>query len=522
MNLEDSDSFKEEIEKNSRNRKGIMLSIVLCAFLIALLFVMIMVIKYQDSITLKMYLDEQQISIPADFYRDIDGIRYINIKELGSLLGYKYTKGVYGEYNEDEDSCYLENDFEVLAITSGSSKYTKYIQITAPTTLAEIEVTSKNSNGYSESFKMENPVIYEDGMLYASLEYIPEMFNIQIDWQEYRIKFYSLNYIVNYAKGFITKYGVSEISGYYENLRALAYGYAIVGNGTEGVPSDLYGVISLNDGSEIISTKYDDIVFVQNAKEFYITVANGTVGILNNEGGTIIAPSEFEEISLLDEDNQLYLVKKGNEYGVLDRNGNIIVYAENDEIGIDITDYKTEEIENEYLLFGKCIPVLKNKKYGLYNIYGDIVLDSVYDGFGYKSTATSSTSGNEQSVLIIPSEVGINGIVVNYNDLYGIYDVNTEALIFPCVATKIYAITRSGTTTYYVEYNDEQIVLKDWLKENGLNNVDNNGQYLDEEEDNEDTSNETTNKENENTVNEDDVVETVSNTTDSTNVEDEE
>ena len=161
------------------------------------------------------------------------------------------------------------------------------------------------------------------------------------------------------------------------------------------------------------------------------------MGILGEDGSTIISPSEYEDISLLDDENQLYLVKKDSEYGVLNRKGKAIIYAENDEIGFDTSDYTVEPVENEKLLFGKVIPVEKSGKYGLYNIEGDLVLPLNYDDLGYKSTASKS-SGNEESTLLIPSSVGINGIVVNLNDFYGIFDVNREELILPCSYSKIY------------------------------------------------------------------------------------
>ena len=45
MNLEESDSFKNEIEKNTRQRRTVMLSIVVCAMIAALLFVLIMILQ---------------------------------------------------------------------------------------------------------------------------------------------------------------------------------------------------------------------------------------------------------------------------------------------------------------------------------------------------------------------------------------------------------------------------------------------------------------------------------------------
>lgn len=497
MNLEQSDSFKNEIEKNVKHKKIVMISIIACAILIVLLIALIILIQYQDSRTEKFFLDGKQISLSPNFYKQVEGKTYVSLREMSSMLGYTYTKGEYGKYNENEDSAYMQNDFEILAVTAESPTYEKYLEVMGPVVLGELEVTLKSNNGYSESFKLENTVKFIDGNLYASLDNITDMFNVRIDWKEFRKRFTSFPVVVSEAQRTIGKLGYTQVSGYYENLRALLYGYAIVGNGATA--KNEYGVVSLINGESIISIKYDDIKFIQNVKEYYITVANGTMGILGEDGRVIINPTEYEEISLLDDENQLYLVRKGDEYGVLNRNGKEIIYAENDEIGFDTSDFTVEPIENEYLLFGKVIPVKKSGKYGLCNLEGDYVLPINFDDLGYKSTASKS-SGNEESILIIPSEVGINGIVVNLNDFYGIFDVNEEKLVLPCSYTKIYSITRSGKTTYYVEFNGQQIDLQLLLRENKLNNIDSEGKFISGNTNNRNNNTTNTNTTNTNTV----------------------
>lgn len=489
MNLEESNSFKEQIEKDSQKKRTIIMALIVCGILMLLLFGLIIYINYQDSITEKFYLDGKQLSKTEGLYREIQGSTYVDLKSLSSILGYTYTKGVYGEYNENEDSAYMQNNFEILAVSANDQKYDKYLELTQKATLAEIPVTLKSENGYSETFNIEKPIIFVDGKIYAPLDNIPEMFNIKLDWKEYRKRIYTLENLVLDAQKKVGKLGYNQISGYYENLRALLYGYAIVGN---TVTNQVYGVVSLEDGKEIISLKYDDIKFVQNEREFYITTGEGMMGLLGEDGSTIIAPSEFEQISLLDKKEQLYLVKKDEEYGVLNRKGKVLIYAENDAIGYDTTPFTTELIDNHYLLFGKVIPAEKNNKFGLYNLEGELVLPITYDGLGYKSTA-SRTSGNEESTLIIPSSVGINGVVVNLNDLYGIFDVNEQSLILPCVYSKIYSITKSGKTTYYVEYKDEEIELKQLLKENNLDNIEEDKESNTSKEDDEYLDNENTN-----------------------------
>lgn len=484
MNLEESNSYNQELESMDRKRRAVMLSIILCGVFIALLFVMIIIINYQDSITEKFYIDGVQIkSLNNSMYTEIGGVTYIDVRTISSTLGYTYTKGEYKKYNENEDSCYLQSDYEIVTLSAGNDSYDKYIEITSPNPkIAEIPVVAKSKGGYSETYKLQNEIVYQNGKIYVPLDSLQKMFNINISWNQYRKKIYTLANRVANAKAIIGKYGYTEMSGDYENLRAIIDGLVIVGD--TQASSKYYGVFFLGNETqkarEILSRKYDNITYAQNVGEFYITVENGTMGLLNSEGGTIIDSSEYEEISLLDDDgeNQLYLVKKGKEYGVVSRSGEVLIHPENDEIGLKpeyVNTFTLEKIRNSKVLFDACIPVKKDGKYGLVNKNGEQKLNLSYQGFGYKTTAASATSGNEQSVLLIPPSVGIKGIVVNYDDLYGIFDVTTEKLILPCVYSKIYAITRNGKTTYYIEYNGASVELKEYLEDNGLNNVDGTG-----------------------------------------------
>ena len=485
MNFEQSDSFKNELERNARSKKNVVISLVFCAFLVVMLVILIVFLKYQDSITEKMFIDDAQVKIPANLYKIVDNERYVNIKALAELFGYNYTKGIYGEYTEDADSCYVNNNFEIVAVTAGSDKFTKHLELgNGELTLGTLEeIGLKHEGEYSEAFKMEKPVIFEDDTLYVPQQYVSPMFNVQVEWEEYRIRFYTLKYLLEIAQKTMANEGIIEIDKYYENLKAMNYGYLIVGNSTSpDVESTEYGVINLLNGDVVISTKYENITFVENSKEFYITAANGTVGILDSKGGTVIAPSEFEKISLLDEENKLYLVEKNNEYGVLNKKGEILVYAEYDDVGIDIEDFVKEEVNNEALFFEKCIPVKKDEKFGLYDINGTKLLEPVYDGLGYKTPEKTTSSGSEQSCLLIPSYVGINGIVVNYDDKFGIFDVNEGALILPTVFDKIYSIKKEGERTYYISYNGMELELSQYLKENNLNNVNEKGEILAETE----------------------------------------
>ena len=195
------------------------------------------------------------------------------------------------------------------------------------------------------------------------------------------------------------------------------------------------------------------------------------MGILGQDGSTVIKPSSYQDIKLLDEEQRLYIVEKDGEFGVLNKNGQVVIHPENDGIGYKVDQYTIEPIENPALFFGKCIPVEKDGKYGLFDTDGNVLLAMVNDAFGCITHASSQTSGNKQNVLIIPTEVGINGIVYSFNGYYGIYDVNEEKPAIPPACESVYAITKGGQTTYYFDYQGATYDLKQYLIDKGLNNV---------------------------------------------------
>lgn len=512
MNLEESDLFREELESTAKKKKIVVFSIILCAIMIVLLIALIITILKKDATTEKFYLDGTQISKPDNLYLDVDGVTYVDVEGFLSLLQssksstIKYTTeaGHYGLYDEDEESILIDNGYETLEISADNNYYKKYIDKAAPDDplISTVEVSIKSEYGYSEKFSMENPVRYINEEIYVPLENIPEMFNIRIEWKEYRKKIYTFENIVASAITEISKIGTNQVmSGYYENLKALVYGYAVLQTDDE----TNYGVYSLSTGTNVLSSKYSDITFVQNSQEFYVTTEEGTMGLVSASGDTIIKTSEgYSEISLLDDDSQLYLVEKNGEYGVINRSGKTVIYTEYDGIGYDTTEFTLETIENSSLLGGKCIPVEKNKKYGLYNTDGEQILNNSFDSLGYISTSTSKKAGEEESILMIPKSEGVNGIVINQGDLYGIFDIDDEELFLPCSFTKIYAIRKSGQIIYYLEYGGEKYVLKDYLKELGIAK---NFDMIEEDDD------ETTDEEDTNTVTTDNTTNTVSNET---------
>lgn len=75
----------------------------------------------------------------------------------------------------------------------------------------------------------------------------------------------------------------------------------------------------------------------------------------------------------MDNQNELYLVKQNNLYGVIDTKGKTIISPEYKQIGIDISKFTQNGIENQYVLLNKIIPVKNNQDlWGIFDIKGQI------------------------------------------------------------------------------------------------------------------------------------------------------
>ncbi len=552
MNFEESNQFVEQMEKNNKNKKNVLIVLVICAIIVVILFGVIGYIRQKDTEQLKMLVDGKEVAMKSTLLLQAqDGSYYMNVKELAEKLGYSYQKGEYKNYTEDTESCYLRTPYEIISMNANSNIITKYILnenssatlstnsnqepevskdlviVDEQTKEQKLNIVVDSENETAEIFSVDHPIQYVNDELYVAFEEVAKIFSVQFNISHYnsqlnRIRVNSIPQLVPSILQIAKQNGYAEVSNLYENLTALSDGMLVVGDGTK------YGVISLKDGQEVISLKYDKIVYRQNTDEFFVT-AEDSVGIVDKAGNTIVKPTAYDSIANLDEVNKLYLVEKNGKYGVVNRNGDTIVYAEYDSIGLkNPEEFSNEQIRNFNLLFETCIPVNYDGKVGIIDIEGNERLKCVYDSLGFvkkdlqdseddendsrnSTTNTSNTtnmtnttnevtnttrknntviSNDYESVLTIPESLGIKGIVVNLNGLYGIFDAEVKRLIIPCACSKIYAKTKSGVTKYYLEYNEQELDLENYLKENNLISVTNTSE---EEEETNTISNTTTN-----------------------------
>lgn len=500
MNLLGYDEEEENDGGNKKSRKVVLFSIIGCTILLVILLLLIVYISYLDSKKLKVYIDDKQIKISNTLFRyGNDGqIEYVSIKELASMVGYTYFNGEYGAYTEEKNSCYIQNDNESVSFVADSNVMKKYINpsiVEGDTTKKETSSSSTTKNTVTntpsiEIFDIDSEVKLYDEILYLPWDLASKSFNIYIVRDGMKVKIYTLQTMATVYDNKAKQLGYDGISTEFKNVRALINNMLIV------VKDGQYGVLDISKNFDVIvGKKYDNLEYIQNTQEFIVT-ANGNVGLLSSTGQTKITPnSKYTSIELLDVQKDLYIVKQNEKYGVLNGDGKAIVPADFDKIGINNTN--AIGVNNSKLLFNNLIPVEKDGKWGFYDITGNYKLKASYEQIGYKKQESDEASVKD--TIVIPKELGVEGIIISLDGRYGVIDTEGK-IIIACACSKIYASTSLGETTYYYEIGRTKANLEELISQNVNTNQDNTNNNHTEENGNSGNSGATNTVDNQNTV----------------------
>lgn len=451
--------LQNETNYNNEKDKKISKIILICIVLLFILMIVVMcTIMYIQKNILRIYIDGKSINLP-DGTIVIDeqtGKIHVDIAGIASYLGYDIHKGEFKLYTEDENKCWVESEEETASFFLNSNKISK--------------VVPDQTKDY-EDYTISDPVIRINDKLYATPEGIKIGFNVTFDYDERgkSIQIYTLPYLVeSYTKQFKNLGYKEGIDNDFNNQKALLYNLFVVKK-----DNNLYGVVN-SQNQEIISSKYNKMVFNENAREFYVTSTTNKKGIVTEDGTTKI-DLLYDEINMIDRTKGLYLVKNNNRYGVLGNTGNIVVHLEYDQIGVNVSAFPNNNITNKYVLFENAIPVCQNKKWGMFDVNGNLILSLDYDAIGYSSGATGNLSGKiVNNLLIIPSYKAIvfgkdytiqedNGRSTKKVKRYGVYDYQGNELIVTAL-DNAYFVVNAGINTYYMEYQGQTLDIEEYLE----------------------------------------------------------
>ena len=446
-------------EKELKSKKLMKIIIVIIVLLLIASIGLFAAIYYLKTQEFKFYVDGKTVStnnITSDlFVYDNDKV-YVSIKDIAEMIGYKYYNGGYKQYTEDATKCYLECTNEVVTFEKDSARIYK-------TPNGEIDYTY---------YTIDEPIKRINGKLYITSKGLGTACNLQMGYYQEANKMiiYTLSYLTNY---YVTAYSNAAIENSFENQKALLYGLLVVQNVDNTDTSSnnrniRYGIYNLNN-EEIVGMKYTDIEFIEGTQEFIVKTTENKVGIITSEGDTRVSP-QYDALKQIDKDLNLYLATNNGKSGVLEKNGKILIYLEYDQIGIDPTQFPTNDIKNKYILFDNAIPVKQNDRWGLYDIRGNVILPIEFVELGCISKTSSDRTLN--NILVIPE---IEGIVVckQYEienrrvQYYGIFS-STGKEIIPIYLDTVYSVTVSGQEQYTMMNNGNSFDIIDYIESNDL------------------------------------------------------
>ena len=448
---------EEAQEKNKKISKVILICIVLV--IIAIIAIMYTIVYIQKN-TFRVYIDGKNINLPEEtiIFDDVTGKIHVDIMGIASYLGYDSHKGEFKLYTEDENKCWVECENETASFFLNSNKISKVVP---------------NQREDYEDYTISDTIIRRNNRLYCTPEGICIGFNVTFDYNEEgkNIQIYTLPYLAKSYTEQFKKLGYRDgIDDDFNNQKAILYDLFVVRK-----DNNLYGVVN-SQNQEIIGSRYSKMVFNENAKEFYVTSTTNKKGIVTEKGETKINLL-YDDINMIDKNNGLYVVRNNGKYGVLGNTGNIVIYLEYDQIGVDVSSFQNNGINNKYVLFENAIPVCQNKKWGMFDVKGNLILPLEYDTIGYSSGATGNLSGKVvNNLLIIPSYKAIvfgkdvtiqEGNSTKKVKRYGIYDNRGNELVVMAL-DNAYFVVNSGVNTYYMEHNGKKYNIEEYLERHPL------------------------------------------------------
>lgn len=440
MNLYEEEPIKDESTKRTKTIVKILIVSIILLFITSV--AIICYIMYLKNLELKVYIDGEKIKISSDIFI-IDGENVqISIKDFATLVGYDANNGEYkNPYSEDTNKCYLNNNFETASFILDSDEIYKVVT----------EGVQSADYDY-ENYTIDAPVKLINNKLYTTQEGISIGCNLAFSYsvENNTIRIYTLPYLTKYYSGLIEDTALLENSALYKNKKALLYDMIIVKNA-----SGYYGVKNL-DNKVIIGEKYKSLEFVESSQEFIVRTDNDKYGIITKDAITKIEPA-YDTIRQINKESGLYIVSNNRQYGVVDQNGNIIVHLEYQKIGVNQSQFPADEIENQYLLYEKCIPVQRSNKWGVLDLRGNVILPLEYDSLGCLKNTSSDISA--KALLVIPE---YEAFVTCKNNLYGLYNTSGKELI-PTLVTDMYSITTLGKKDYFLTYQNRKMNVIEYL-----------------------------------------------------------
>lgn len=441
MELYDEEQKRKQNMKNSKLNKILIISIILVVIIIIGLMIGITVLSNNPNkltINLNGVLSTSMSDV-LEITENTDGTIKINapIKEFARALGYEAYNGEYLSTSVDADKCHVINNEEATSFYLNSNVINKK------------DLTVRDSE--YESYNIEKNVFEKNGTLYINDKGLEVAFNLSIDYSSKKktLNIITLDELVEKAKNRAInaygKEGIDEIT--LANKKAILDDMLVIVQGEE-TSNVKYGVINYSTGATILELRYDEITYIPTKSEFVVKL-NNKVGTTDKYGQEKIK-ANYDQLVLIDKEKDLYLAKNNNLYGIVDGNGKTIIYLEYTQIGIDVSQYKQNQIKSGYILLNKLIPVKQGNKWAIFNTEGTKLTDFIYDKIGCITKSSSATTYN---LLVIPDAYAM---VVERDKGYNFIGLDGQEIFSNVVFDDTYIRVSSGLTQYLMIWNEKE------------------------------------------------------------------
>mgnify|MGYP001047988908 FL=1 len=438
----------EEVDNKKKSKLPMIIGILLTALIILIIVIIGTIIYLKQSVMQIIVNGQNKNEIEKLLYipEDDNTKLYIPIRAIAKYLNYNDFRGDYKIKSEDSTKCYVKNENEIAMFTKDSDTLVK----------------TRGDSDY-EYVKLEEKVLEKDGELYTTPSGIEKAFNTLFEYNANKknINIYTMDYLNKmYASKLKIDGETVKLSEEYSDQKAIFEGLIIV------IKNNIYGVVDVESGNPILEFKYEDIKYLPATSDFLVK-SNNKYGVIGKDT-SIKVRTVYDEIKIMDNQNELYLVKQNNLYGVIDTKGKTIISPEYKQIGIDISKFTQNGIENQYVLLNKIIPVKNNQDlWGIFDIKGQLVKDFIFTGIGCSSSNLSKIANSYPAVVIPSYQV----IIVEKDKHYNIITTSGEELIPTYVLETIYlkTNTETGENTFYMAYNNNEKVMsvEEWLASTG-------------------------------------------------------
>ncbi|MBR1654249.1 MAG: WG repeat-containing protein [Clostridia bacterium] len=468
MNLID-----ESYSKSGDTRKIMIAGIVGIVLLLIIIIALLVVVVMVNSNSLGITINNKKYNASQILYETPENGMYIKIEDLSNAIGYSYKSG--GLTDEDENKCYVTNqNIEESTFFEVDSKEIYKVM---------------GDTGETEYYTLDNPIIKVDGKIYMPINSVDVAMNAVLTTNKRKYSIASIEsiesrYNNSSDKTLVMNDSIVWNTNYLSNKKLLKKQLVIITDGNERLGIAKVGIeqskgtgknkkskISTVTTSAIIDPKYTDIKYVEKYNQL-IVESNGKKGIIQlyDNNGEIdketIVSLQYEDIKPISQN--LFLIsqadststsssEKNEKYGILDTSNNsedIILPIEYDQIGIDISTFPNNGLNNEYVIYDTLIPVRKGELWGFVNLKGKIIVKLEYSDFGCVGKNTNN------NVLLVPD---IEGIVVKKDNKYGIISKTNRTLI-KTELTRVYKSVVDNTMQYTMVYGGKEYNIVDYIK----------------------------------------------------------